>query len=729
MEKLFKNCIQCDEKGYIMKMTQHLCDKYIHNECLANIYKENNPNLGYDVVTKCKHCNEEFFKEQIELAYGIQKIEDERNKINMSYIRREDQQIRQQWKKQAEERSFDCQICFGEKININKECRTLDNCLHQFCESCLKEHILNSYLEGQVDCPLCAEIPVEERKFPDPQISKDKPHDPNNISISVPIIQDLLNKHEFEKLQTRWMNILYIEEENKKNKLIKVVLCPGFKKIVDQSKLQKNKIKRLGKQKQNNDESVTKLEKNDNKVEEEEKKENLEEEKQQNDDQDNKQNLEIVSKDIFKKKLSFGINKLGFEIQQCEAIYEYETTQQMNKDKTLKPITISCVSCKLDFCPEKIQLYDGEQNNNIKGQVPKFKSSQEENFDFLICQKLNIKEHQKNKQNDDSNQQTLGLYQQQYQDYLFQSLSPRTAQQLNELRLNQETQFDEDIFQQLNNQLDIINETHKNQQYNFDEEESQIIEQLNNQQKNIEDIKIEAQQTPKILINKKEIKVGKDSFYEIIEKQAKDFQNPKILENGMIKHFPKIDYYTPGIDIFDKYKKAFQQIKKRINKFNIKLDIEQILNKNSITKKPQKQEFYIQSDLYDQIIYEEKLQELIKKGEEKEKRRQKKLEELGDLANYYTSSSSDNEDSDQINIKNENKLKQIEEFEQNPLDIPDKDIIFITQKQQQINQKKQEQINKNQKKMKQKSFISKQAKQLDNLIQGLDQEIGDFEFE
>ncbi|KRX10437.1 hypothetical protein PPERSA_10536 [Pseudocohnilembus persalinus] len=228
----------------------------------------------------------------------------------------------------------------------------------------LKEHIAISYINGHVECPLCFDIPVEKRKFPDPLISANKPHDPNDIKISITIIQDLLSKQDFDKLQQRWMHQVYIQEENKKNKLVQTVLCPGFKKIKDPTKetKQQRRIKRKNQnQNQNREQNQQNIEKN---INQQQNLENDQEEEKKEDYHNDK--TEFVRKEDFKKKLCFGNNKLGFEIQICQALYEYETTQTINKDKSLKPIKISCKACKLEFCPLCMDIAHKKSCENFK---------------------------------------------------------------------------------------------------------------------------------------------------------------------------------------------------------------------------------------------------------------------------------------------------------------------------------------------------------------------------
>ncbi|KRX09070.1 hypothetical protein PPERSA_01957 [Pseudocohnilembus persalinus] len=83
-----------------------------------------------------------------------------------------DKEQREEWKKEAQNKSFQCDICYDDK-NINQECLTVCDENHRFCRECLKSHILSSYKEnqGNVYCPNCPQQ-QDQRKNQDGSIIK-----------------------------------------------------------------------------------------------------------------------------------------------------------------------------------------------------------------------------------------------------------------------------------------------------------------------------------------------------------------------------------------------------------------------------------------------------------------------------------------------------------------------------------------------------------------------------
>ncbi|KRX04985.1 hypothetical protein PPERSA_06619 [Pseudocohnilembus persalinus] len=284
-------CYVCQNEGKIGDMVTHFCDQNIHKKCLQDMYIKENPSLNPQNNIVCEICNMNFEIEQIELAFlGKEKLQQKRDEIDKQFIDKLEQEDKQKRQEEAQNRCFECQICMGE-ANINEDARTLDNCLHQYCKDCLREHILQSKDLGKIECPICQDTPIEERQFPDPNIPVGEKHDPKDIEIKLPIVKDLLTKEEFQNLSDLWTRKFY---RGNNDKFI-IIQCPGFIK------------KRLY-----NDQNEAEL---------------------------------IIPEKTQQKMLYGMLQGLGFEFNNCQAMYEFEKAdKKITKHK--------CEACKLEFCPQ-----------------------------------------------------------------------------------------------------------------------------------------------------------------------------------------------------------------------------------------------------------------------------------------------------------------------------------------------------------------------------------------
>lgn len=118
--------------------------------------------------------------------------------------------------------------------NVNLECRTLE-CTHKFCAKELKTFIMGNLTKEKIDCPICSDMPVQDRKF------FDENHDKSDIALPEPMIQDLLTREEYDN----YLNIKMLNYKPADLEKEFLFVCNGYvlagkdgaEKVVDKTQI------------------------------------------------------------------------------------------------------------------------------------------------------------------------------------------------------------------------------------------------------------------------------------------------------------------------------------------------------------------------------------------------------------------------------------------------------------------------------------------------------------